>query len=404
MKYIAIMLGLLLSTTAFAGNKMEYVDHGWMTPYFEAYKAVYHMDYLRDLYDNHTKGVNKLAHTRKIADHTDNVITPALDHIYSKGIIDIRVEPQIITAPEVSGRYSSIMLTDLEGGVIYDAVREAGDIMIVANDYTGEIPKGMKQVVKSHSDFVHIFIRTQVFDEKDLSNATALQDGWSIRGIAGKKSLAFEAPSKEAHWQKRAAYAYDNSRRFEISKKRIESIAKLDDTDGKKYEEAYAYLVDQADNKGYMPTSEGVFEPIDDPKGSKDVLTRAMGIYRGHLGLPVHAAYYEALTARADGTPLKGDKPLVLTIPYEPGVTEFWSMTRYDGKTRLPIEGHIDIYNAYNTKPDKNGNITITFSETDPKDGTYWMYAPAHGYYFVSRYYGPTDKLKGNTAAALMPR
>ncbi len=34
MKYIAILLGLLLSTTAFAGNKMEYVDHGWMTPYF----------------------------------------------------------------------------------------------------------------------------------------------------------------------------------------------------------------------------------------------------------------------------------------------------------------------------------------------------------------------------------
>ncbi|UCD74784.1 MAG: hypothetical protein JSV91_13470, partial [Phycisphaerales bacterium] len=42
------------------------------------------------------------------------------------------------------------------------------------------------------------------------------------------------------------------------------------------------------------------------------------------------------------------------------------------------------------------GNVTITFSREDPKDGTYWM-PVTDDYYFISRYYGPNAKLNGNT-------
>jgi hypothetical protein len=67
------------------------------------------------------------------------------------------------------------------------------------------------------------------------------------------------------------------------------------------------------------------------------------------------------------------------------------------GKPVAGIGGNnIQAYNAFNTKPDANGNVTITFSRKDPKDGTYWM--PVTGpYYFISRYYGPASKLNGNT-------
>ena len=38
----------------------------------------------------------------------------------------------------------------------------------------------------------------------------------------------------------------------------------------------------------------------------------------------------------------------------------------------------------------QNGNITVTFSVEDPKDGTYWMPVNAgEPYYFVCRYYKP---------------
>ena len=38
--------------------------------------------------------------------------------------------------------------------------------------------------------------------------------------------------------------------------------------------------------------------------------------------------------------------------------------------------------------PDAKGNITVTFSVEDPKDGTYWMPVNAEEpYYFIVRYY-----------------
>ncbi|GAL17035.1 putative exported protein [Vibrio maritimus] len=78
-------------------------------------------------------------------------------------------------------------------------------------------------------------------------------------------------------------------------------------------------------------------------------------------------------------------------MPYEPGVDLFWSITRYSGLTYNTIPGaEHQVYNAYNTVPDENGNITITFSSENPNDGTYWM--PVNKdepYYFVERYYGP---------------
>ncbi len=57
---------------------------------------------------------------------------------------------------------------------------------------------------------------------------------------------------------------------------------------------------------------------------------------------------------------------------------------------------NIQEYNAFNTEPDKNGNVIITFSRQDPKDGTYWM-PVTDDYYVINRYYGPTSRLNGNT-------
>ena len=79
----------------------------------------------------------------------------------------------------------------------------------------------------------------------------------------------------------------------------------------------------------------------------------------------------------------------MFTIPYEPkGVELFWSLTRYSALTRNTLPGKNDLFNAYNTKPDANGNITVTFSVEDPKDGTYWMPVNAgEPYYLMVRYY-----------------
>ncbi len=74
----------------------------------------------------------------------------------------------------------------------------------------------------------------------------------------------------------------------------------------------------------------------------------------------------------------------------ENNLDEFWSITRYSALTRNTLPGKQDVYNAYNTKPNKDGNIQVTFSIEDPKDGTYWMPVNAdEPYYYVERFYVP---------------
>lgn len=69
---------------------------------------------------------------------------------------------------------------------------------------------------------------------------------------------------------------------------------------------------------------------------------------------------------------LNGDKTEVFVFPYEPeGVELFWLVTRYSALTRNTIAGKNDLFNAYNSKLDANGNMTVTFSIADPNDGTY---------------------------------
>jgi hypothetical protein len=135
----------------------------------------------------------------------------------------------------------------------------------------------------------------------------------------------------------------------------------------------------------------GAFGPIDSKEpGSNDPEIRAVAVI-GHLGLPAEHALYQPFFTNCDGKPLHGDKAEVFTFPYEPkNVKGFWSVTRYSLLTRNTISGKNDLFNAYNTKPDAKGNITVTFSVEDPKDGTYWMLVNAgEPYYFIVRYYQP---------------
>ena len=111
----------------------------------------------------------------------------------------------------------------------------------------------------------------------------------------------------------------------------------------------------------------------------------------GHLGFPIHHAYYAPYFTNCKNEVLNGNKTEVFTFSYEPeGVELFWSITRYSALTRNTIPGKNDLFNAYNTQPDANGYITVTFSVEDPEDGTYWMPVnTGEPYYFVARYYKP---------------
>ncbi len=339
-----------------------------------AYKAVHHAEYLK-VTAAQAGGTNKLVHTTALpTEGTDPVVTPALDHLYTKAVIDLSRGPVILEVPDVpEDRYFSIHITDQEHYTIYDKIRPTGKYVFVRMGYNGVLPAGAS-VIESPGDYPHLFIRVQVKTSEDLPNSLSMQKQIKLRGIS--KPLVFDNAIKftlETH---------------EIYPQNAGLLVSVLDYSAEDHQKVREYVSRRITT---IPNNIGGFGPIDSKEpNSDDPEYRATAII-GHLGLPAEHAIYITGFVNCEGTLFNGDKTEVFTFPYEPqGVKEFWSVTRYSFLTRNTLPGKNDLFNAYNTKPDENGNVTITFSVNDPKDGTYWMPVnTGEGFYFIWRLYRP---------------
>lgn len=117
-------------------------------------------------------GFNTFDHP-PMPDHRFFVITPALDHFYSKAVIDTRWGPVILDTPARDARYGSLLVHDMEHFGIYaeTTAPEGQRFVIVHEDHDGPMPEGT--VVRTKSFFPLVFLRTQSF----ALNADRLADG-----------------------------------------------------------------------------------------------------------------------------------------------------------------------------------------------------------------------------------
>ena len=341
-----------------------------------AFKAYHHAVYMATT-AKQAGGTNKLLHTTKLpTEGKDPVVTPALDHLYTKAIIDLSNGPVVVEMPVVDkDRYFSIHITDQEHYTIYDEIHPVGKYVFVRNGKDMNVPEGAK-VIDSPGDYPHLFLRVQVKTPEDKANSIAIQQKIKLTGIS--KELTIENPISHTI---KTHDVYPQNKEFLAS---AVNFSKED------YLRVMSYIIENGPRLSGSGNI-GRFGPIDSKEpGSNDPEIRASAIV-GHLGLPVKHAYYAVYFASCNDEVFNGDKTEVFTFPYEPkGVELFWSVTRYSALTRNTLAGKNDIFNAYNTKPDVKGNITVTFSAEDPKDGTYWMPVNAgEPYYFVVRYYKP---------------
>jgi hypothetical protein len=339
-----------------------------------AYKAVHHAEYLR-VTAREAGGTNRLVHTTTLpTEGTDPVVTPALDHLYSKAVIDLTSGPVLLELPMVPrDRYFSIHVTDQEHYTIFDEVRPSGRYAFT------RMGRGMRgpsdaTTIECPGDYPHLFIRVQLKSDEDKSNAMAIQDQISLTGQS--RDLDFENPIQ---------FVLDTHDIYPQNEGLLASVASYSDEDHLRVGDFVNVRVQTIRN------NIGSFGPIDSAEpGSDDPEVRAVAII-GHLGLPAEHAIYLPFFVNCAGEMLVGDQPEVFSFSYEPAnVREFWSVTRYSLLTRNTLPGLNDIFNAYNTIPDDDGKVTITFSAEDPNDETYWMPVIAGDpYYFIVRYYGP---------------
>ncbi len=373
--FTIITLVLLITGISLAAERPSDAD-------LIAFKIYHHAVYMVTT-AKQAGGTNKLFHTTVLpTEGTDPVVSPALDHIYTKAVLDLTDGPVVVELPKVEGdRYFSIQIADQEHYTIYDEIHPVGKYAIVRKGKKMEVPDG-STVIESPGDYPHLFIRAQVKTTEDIANVIPIQQKIKLTA-ASSKTLTIENPVK---------FTLKTQDVYPQNKEALASAVNFSKEDYKRVSEYIGAVAPKFSVTG----NTGMFGPIDSKEPhSNDPEYRAAAMV-GHLGFPTHHAYYSPYFTNCNDEVLNGDKAEVFIFPYKPkGVELFWSVTRYSALTRNTIAGKNDLFNAYNTKPDANGNITVTFSIADPKDGTYWMPVNAgEPYYLIVRYYKPdVDKL-----------
>ncbi len=160
-----------------------------------AFKVYHHAVYLVTTTEQ-AGGTNKLHHTTELpTEGTDPVVTPALDHIYTKAVLDLTDGPVVMELPKVEDdRYFSIQIADQEHYTIYDEIQPDGKYAIVRKGKKMHVPEGAT-VIESPGDYPHIFIRAQVKNPEDIANVIPIQQKIKLTATSSK-ILTIENPVK----------------------------------------------------------------------------------------------------------------------------------------------------------------------------------------------------------------
>jgi hypothetical protein len=104
----------------------------------------------------------------------NNVAGGNHDTLYTMGALDLSKGPQVLSVPDMDGRYYSIEFVDPWGDASYVGQRttgtQAGAYLITGPGWKGDLPAGMKQIAFSDNS-VLVLGRVLVYNDSDLTTA-----------------------------------------------------------------------------------------------------------------------------------------------------------------------------------------------------------------------------------------
>ena len=379
---------------------------------------------------------NQIANAANVFTYKDTaVITPNSDTPYSIVSMDLRAEPLVLSVPAVDPkRYYSVMLCD---GNTYNygyigtraTGSEAGDYMVVAPDWKGATPPGIKKVFRSGTQFSLAIYRTQLFSPDDLDNVKKVQAGYKVQTLsaylkqpAPPAAPAIDFPKIDTELAKTNFFEFlDFALQFappqENEKEIRAQLARIGVGPGKTFNFKDLPLEQKLEiglgmKEGDKKVDEAVANAGKGINGWRvsslfgdsafyngDWLKRAAGAKGGIYGNDAAEAMYPARRTDSDGQTLDGSKHnYTLTFPagQQPPVNAFWSVTMYDGKTQFLIENPINRYLINSPmlpgmKTNADGSLTLYIQNKSPgadKESN-WLPAPNGTIYLVLRLYWP---------------
>lgn len=383
---------------------------------------------------------NKIANVPRVFTPQDKaIVTPNSDTPYSFLTMDLRAEPLVISVPKIEkDRYYSIMLLDLYT-YIYDVIgsrstgNDEGKFLIAGPGWKGDVPSGIKKVIRCETSFSMACFRTQLFNPADLKNVIKIQDQYGVEPLSSYLKTPPPPASPVINWpafdmkvaDREGMFSYLNfilqycpvvpsevKLRSDFEKigvipgKPFDEGSKLMPEISAGYTEAMAVMKDTIEKDLKNKVSSGEFFGSRTYLGD-NYLNRAIGAKLGIGGLIKEEAEYFPYQTDSQGKPIN-----TATDKYEvtfksgglPPVNAFWSFTMYDGKTQLLIDNPINRYIVNSPmlpelKFNKDSSLTIYIQKDtpDPDKKSNWLPAPDGNAYVVLRCYWPKESILNGT-------
>ena len=347
---------------------------------------------------------NEFFHASALVDHTfRGVVSPNNDTLYSGLCIDLRESPQVLTVPDCSDRYVSVMMTDMRCYNLRVLVNEPGKYVLMVKGFKGHVPKGMTRV-ETESDLVNVVIRSEVKGFDDVPNVAKIQNAFKIEplSVVTNNNRPLDAPPVDSHWVTRMQWVLDHSPALDpVDRKYADFIRKLKPTPE-----------NQAIGAKTLADLQGCAETIKETKGmygrrdriTVDHRTRAASNLYTHLALEIERAAYPRLGVDTDGKPLVGDRQYTMTMPKDIPLNKggFWSVTVYDNETKQFVPNDNKLYRIADKTAVRNadGGVTIHFGGRRGADKN-WLPLPTNGhqwYVLIRLYEGNKEIVEGTWA------
>ena len=408
-------------------------------PVVEAYKTLY-AQAVDQGGPNFKAPFNQIGNTANVFTPNDTaIITPNSDTPYSFVWMDLRAEPLVLTLPPIENkRYYSVQLIDLyTHNFAYLGTRtsgnQGGNYMIVGPDWSGEKPANVKAVIRSESSIAYAIYRTQLFNAKDLRRVRAIQNGYKVRTLSAFLGKPAPAPASPIDWPKPVADATDSLAFFRYLNFMLQfaptvpseqdvmaRFAKIGVGRGLSFDKNSLSPEIQKSMAGGI--ADGKTQFVEFKKTQLDTGKLTSGdlfgtrehlknnyMYRyaaavlGIFGNSAEEAIYPGYFLDAAGKPLDAAATRY-TLHFDkdklPPANAFWSLTMYDGQSKLLVANPLNRYliNASmlgQLKRDGDGGLTLYVQKDSPgKDkASNWLPAPDGSFYTILRVYLPKQEM-----------
>jgi hypothetical protein len=451
--FLFVAVGLALNFPARAGEispiearaiaKEAYI-YGF--PLVDNYRVEY--SYFVDHQDPEFKAPwNQITNIPRVFTPADTAVqTPNSDTPYSWMGLDLRAEPIVLTLPPMDrkDRYFSVQLTDAYTfNFDYLGTRttgnEGGSFLVAGPNWKGEVPKGIKKVLRSETELIIVVYRTQLFDPGDIDNVKKIQADYKVEPLSAflgttasrtaptidfikpltaetqKTSLEFfnvlnfvlqfcpTVPSEKKLMARFARIGIGAGKSFDPSKLTPEMKTAFEQGRADAYA-AFAGGVKRMDN-GTL-TSGDLFGTRRAMKNN--YLNRWLGTI-GIYGNSKQEALYPIYRVDADGQKLSGAHRYRIRFAPDqlPPVNAFWSLTMYELPASLLVANPLNRYLLNSPmlpqfKKDADGGLTLLIQNESPgkEMEANWLPAPKGPFAMYMRLYWPKEEaLEGKWTA-----